>query len=103
MICYGIDDLDWVIVDSVDYGFVKVLMFLGKDIILGVIIVGEFVFDLISEYVLVMKYGLGFNKIFGIIYIYLIMVEVNKFVVGEWKKVYKLEGLLCWVECFYGW
>jgi len=100
---YGIDDLDRAIADGTDHGFVKVLTPPGKDTILGVTIVGESASDLISEYVLAMKHGLGLNKILGTIHIYPTMAEANKFAAGEWKKAHKPEGLLRWVERFHAW
>src|SRR5690606_36560434 len=60
---YGIDDLDRAITDGVPHGFVKVLSVPGKDRILGVTLVGEHAADLIAEFVLAMKHGLGLNKI----------------------------------------
>ena len=42
----------------------------GKDRILGVTIVGEHAGDLLAEFVLAMKHGLGLNKILGTIHIY---------------------------------
>ena len=75
----------------------------GKDTILGVTIVGESASDLISEYVLAMKHGLGLNKILGTIHIYPTMAEANKFAAGEWKKAHKPEGVLRWVERFHAW
>ncbi|MBK5106089.1 MAG: FAD-dependent oxidoreductase, partial [Burkholderiales bacterium] len=59
---YGIDDLDRAIADGEAHGFVKVLTVPGKDRILGVTIVGEHAGDLIAEYVLAMRYGIGLNK-----------------------------------------
>jgi pyruvate/2-oxoglutarate dehydrogenase complex dihydrolipoamide dehydrogenase (E3) component len=56
---YGIDDLDRAIADSEAHGFVKVLTVPGKDRILGVTIVGTHAGDLLAEYVLAMKHGLG--------------------------------------------
>jgi pyruvate/2-oxoglutarate dehydrogenase complex dihydrolipoamide dehydrogenase (E3) component len=56
---YGIDDLDRAIADSEAHGFVKVLTVPGKDRILGVTIVGVHAGDLLAEYVLAMKHGLG--------------------------------------------
>ncbi|MDN5869561.1 MAG: FAD-dependent oxidoreductase [Nitrococcus sp.] len=100
---YGIDDLDRAIADSADYGFVKVLTPPGKDTIVGVTIVGEAASDLISEYVLAMKHGLGLNKILGTIHIYPTRAEANKFAAGEWKKAHQPERLLRWVERFHGW
>ena len=100
---YGIDDLDRAIADGVDQGFVKVLTEPGKDRILGVTIVGESAAELISEYVLAMKHGLGLNKILGTIHIYPTLSEANKYAAGEWKKNHKPERLLRWVERFHTW
>lgn len=100
---YGIDDLDRAIADGSDRGFVKVLTPPGKDRILGVTIVGEAASDLISEYVLAMKHGLGLNKILGTIHIYPTRAEANKFAAGEWKQAHKPEKLLRWVQRFHDW
>lgn len=100
---YGIDDLDRAIADSSDYGVVKVLTVPGKDKILGVTIVGEHAGDLIAEYVLAMKHGLGLNKILGTIHIYPTLSEANKYAAGEWKRAHQPETLLKWVEKFHTW
>jgi len=103
VVTYGLDDLDRAIADSEDHGFVKVLTQPGKDTILGVTIVGEHAGDLIAEFVLAMKHGLGLNKILGTIHIYPTMAEANKYVAGMWKKEHAPEGLLRWVEKFHAW
>ena len=100
---YGIDDLDRAIADSEAHGFVKVLTKKGSDHILGVTIVGQHAGELIAEFVLAMKHGLGLNKILGTIHIYPTMSEANKFAAGEWKKARKPEGLLRWVEKLHQW
>lgn len=100
---YGIDDLDRAIADSEAHGFVKVLTVPGKDKILGVTIVGEHAGDLIAEYVLAMKHGLGLNKILGTIHIYPTLAESNKYVAGEWKRAHAPEKLLEWVGRFHAW
>ncbi|HMN57553.1 MAG TPA: FAD-dependent oxidoreductase, partial [Ottowia sp.] len=74
---YGIDDLDRAIADGTAHGFVKVLTVPGKDKILGVTIVGEHAGDLLAEYVLAMKHGLGLNKILGTIHTYPTLAEAN--------------------------
>ncbi len=100
---YGIDDLDRAIADSSDYGVVKVLTVPGKDKILGVTIVGEHAGDLIAEYVLAMKHGLGLNKILGTIHIYPTLSESNKYAAGEWKRAHQPVKVLEWVEKFHTW
>ena len=100
---YGIDDLDRAIADGEAQGFVKVITPKGKDKILGVTIVGHHAGDLISEYVLAMKYNLGLNKILGTIHLYPSLAESNKFVAGVWKRENQPHGLLKWVAKFHRW
>jgi dihydrolipoamide dehydrogenase len=100
---YGIDDLDRAIADSKAEGFVKVLTQPGKDKILGVTIVGEHSGDLIAEFVLAMKHGLGLNKILGTIHIYPTMAEANKQAAGNWKKAHAPQRLLKWIARYHSW
>jgi pyruvate/2-oxoglutarate dehydrogenase complex dihydrolipoamide dehydrogenase (E3) component/uncharacterized membrane protein YdjX (TVP38/TMEM64 family) len=100
---YGIDDLDRAIADSAAHGFVKVLTVPGKDKILGVTIVGVHAGDLLAEYVLAMKHGLGLNKILGTIHTYPTLAEANKYAAGEWKRNHQPHQLLEWVGRFHAW
>jgi dihydrolipoamide dehydrogenase len=100
---YGIDDLDRAIADSAAHGWVKVLTAPGKDTILGVTIVGVHAGDLLAEYVLAMKHGLGLNKILGTIHTYPTLAEANKYAAGEWKRAHQPHGLLEWVRKFHAW
>ena len=100
---YHLDDLDRAIADGEAHGFIKVLTVPGKDRILGVTIVGEHAGDLIAEYVLAMKQGIGLNKILGTIHIYPTLAEANKYVAGVWKKAHAPQHLLAWVERFHAW
>jgi pyruvate/2-oxoglutarate dehydrogenase complex dihydrolipoamide dehydrogenase (E3) component len=100
---YGIDDLDRAIADSAAEGWVKVLTGPGKDTILGVTIVGVHAGDLLAEYVLAMKHGLGLNKILGTIHTYPTLAEANKYAAGEWKRAHQPVKLLEWVGKFHAW
>ncbi|WP_293747333.1 FAD-dependent oxidoreductase [Limnohabitans sp. Rim8] len=100
---YGIDDLDRAIADSEAHGFVKVLTMPGKDKILGVTIVGAHAADLLAEYVLAMKHGLGLTKILGTIHTYPTMSEANKYAAGEWKRAHAPQKLLAWVKKYHDW
>ena len=101
---YELDDLDRAIAESETKGFVKILTPAGgKDTVLGATIVGSHAGELLAEYVLAMKHGLGLNKILGTIHAYPTMVEANKFAAGNWKKAHKPEGLLKWVERYHAW
>ncbi|MDZ7790494.1 MAG: FAD-dependent oxidoreductase [Xanthomonadales bacterium] len=100
---YGLDDLDRAIADSADYGYVKVLTEPGKDRILGATIVGAHAGEMLPEFVLAMKHGLGLNKLLGTIHVYPTFSEANKFAAGEWKKAHQPEAALRWAERFFAW
>ena len=100
---YGLDDLDRAIADSAAVGFVKVLTVPGKDKILGVTIVGEHAGDLLAEFVLAMKHGLGLNKILETIHTYPTWAEGNKYAAGEWKKAHAPQKVLALLERYHSW
>jgi pyruvate/2-oxoglutarate dehydrogenase complex dihydrolipoamide dehydrogenase (E3) component len=100
---YNIDDLDRAIADSEARGFVKVLTVPGKDTILGVTIVGTHAGDLLAEYVLAMRHGLGLNKILSTIHTYPTLSEANKYAAGEWKRAHQPKRLLEWVRRYHDW
>jgi pyruvate/2-oxoglutarate dehydrogenase complex dihydrolipoamide dehydrogenase (E3) component/uncharacterized membrane protein YdjX (TVP38/TMEM64 family) len=100
---YGIDELDRAIADGAAQGFVKVLTAPGKDRILGVTIVGEHAGDLLAEYVLAMKHGLGLNKILGTIHVYPTLAEANKYAAGAWKRAHAPKKLLQWATRYHAW
>jgi len=100
---YDLDDLDRAIAESSTRGFIKVLTEPNRDRILGVTIVGEHAGDLIAEFVLAMKHGLGLNKILGTIHAYPTWAEANKYVAGEWKRAHAPKKALAWLERFHAW
>uniref|UniRef100_A6VRN9 SNARE associated Golgi protein n=1 Tax=Marinomonas sp. (strain MWYL1) TaxID=400668 RepID=A6VRN9_MARMS len=103
MVRYDLDDLDRAIADSAAKGFVKVLTVPGKDKILGVTIVGEHAGDLLAEFVLAMKHGLGLNKVLGTIHTYPTWAEANKYAAGEWKRAHAPQRILNWLEKYHTW
>ncbi|TKR55169.1 pyridine nucleotide-disulfide oxidoreductase [Allopusillimonas ginsengisoli] len=100
---YKLDELDRAITDDTALGFVKVLTVPGKDRILGVTIVGAQAAELMAEFVLAMKHGLGLNKILGTIHIYPTMAEANKFVAGEWKRQHAPLRILAIMKRYHDW
>ncbi|MBM7455939.1 pyruvate/2-oxoglutarate dehydrogenase complex dihydrolipoamide dehydrogenase (E3) component/uncharacterized membrane protein YdjX (TVP38/TMEM64 family) [Oceanisphaera litoralis] len=100
---FELDELDRAITDGADQGFIKVLTEPGKDRILGVTIVGEHAGDLLAEYVLAMKHGLGLNKILGTIHVYPTLAEANKYVAGEWKRTHAPARVLAWLGRYHQW
>jgi pyruvate/2-oxoglutarate dehydrogenase complex dihydrolipoamide dehydrogenase (E3) component len=100
---YDLADLDRAIADNAAHGFVKVLTIPGKDKILGVTIAGEHAADLIAEFVLAMKHGIGLNKILGTIHIYPTLAEANKYAAGVWKLNHQPLKLLAWLQRYHAW
>jgi pyruvate/2-oxoglutarate dehydrogenase complex dihydrolipoamide dehydrogenase (E3) component/uncharacterized membrane protein YdjX (TVP38/TMEM64 family) len=100
---FPLKELDRALTESATHGFVKILTPPGKDRILGATIVGDHAGDLLAEFVLAMKHGLGLNKILGTIHPYPTMIEANKFAAGVWKKRHAPEGLLRLVGRYHDW
>ncbi|GGC67736.1 FAD-dependent oxidoreductase [Marinobacter halophilus] len=100
---YGLDDLDRAIADSEDYGFIKILTPPGKDKILGVVVVSAHAAEILAEFTLAMKHGLGLNKILGTIHPYPTWNESAKYAAGEWKRAHAPEGALKLLEKLHGW
>lgn len=100
---YDLSDLDRAITDGCAEGFVKVVTRKGSDKILGATVVAEHAGEMLPEWVLAMKHGLGLNKILGTIHAYPTFNEANKFLAGEWKKSHKPEGVLRWLQRYHAW
>ncbi len=100
---YDIGGLDRAIADEEARGFVKVLTAPGTDRILGVTCVGDHAGDLLAEYVLAMKHGLGLNKILGTIHTYPTMAEANKYAAGAWRRGSVTQGQWTFLTAFQAW
>lgn len=100
---YGIGELDRAITDGEARGFVKVLTPPGDDRVLGATIVGPHAGELIAEFVLAMKHGLGLNKLLGTIHVYPTTMEANKYAAGAWKQAHAPERLLEWLRRWFDW
>ena len=100
---FEMHELDRAIADGATQGFVKILTVPGKDRILGATIVSEHAGDLLAEFTLAMKHGLGLNKILGTIHTYPTLAEANKYAAGVWKKAHAPKRLLGWIERYHHW
>lgn len=100
---FELAELDRAIAESATAGFIKVLTVPGRDKILGVTIVGSQAAELLAEFVLAMRHGLGLNKILSTIHTYPTLAEANKYTAGEWKKAHAPERLLRWVARYHRW
>lgn len=100
---YDLAGLDRAITDQSACGFVKVLTKPGKDTILGVLIVGEHASEMLPEFVLAMRHGLGLKKILGTIHVYPTLSEANKFIAGNWRKNHLPALALSFAQKFHQW
>jgi pyruvate/2-oxoglutarate dehydrogenase complex dihydrolipoamide dehydrogenase (E3) component len=101
---YGLDDLDRAIADGEAHGLVKVIVRPGgKGEILGAAIAGEHADDIIAEFVLAMKHGVGLNAILGTIHAYPTLPEANKFAAGVWKRAHVTHGQMAFARAFNDW
>jgi pyruvate/2-oxoglutarate dehydrogenase complex dihydrolipoamide dehydrogenase (E3) component len=100
---YDLDDLDRAIADGTRKGFVKVLTAKGSDRILGATIIGAEAGNLLAEFTLAIKHGLGLNKILGTIHIYPTLAEANKYVAGNWRKARVNPRALSLLQRFHDW
>jgi pyruvate/2-oxoglutarate dehydrogenase complex dihydrolipoamide dehydrogenase (E3) component len=85
---FDLAELDRAIVDGANAGFIKVLTVPGKDRILGAVIVGARAGDMLAEFTLAMKHGLGLRAILQTIHPYPGWTEANKAIAGEWQKAH---------------
>ena len=100
---YDLGELDRAITDGHANGVIKVLTVPGKDKILGVTIIGKHAGDMIAEFVLAMRHGLGMNKVLATIHAYPTWMEANKYAAGNWKKTHAPQWLLSLLEKFHRW
>lgn len=100
---FDLSELDRAITDGAAHGFVKVLTVPGSDRILGVSIVSRHAGDMLAEFVLAMKHGLGLNKILSTIHAYPTWPEANKYAAGAWKRAHAPQWLLKWLERYHAW
>jgi pyruvate/2-oxoglutarate dehydrogenase complex dihydrolipoamide dehydrogenase (E3) component/uncharacterized membrane protein YdjX (TVP38/TMEM64 family) len=100
---FDLAELDRAIAEGEAHGWIKVITPPGKDKILGATIVGPHAGDLLAEFILAMKHGIGLGKILATIQPYPTLAEANKAAAGEWKKAHVPEKLLGWVEKYHAW
>ena len=79
-------DLDRAVVEDEACGFVKVLTARGRDRILGVTLVAAHAGDLIHEFVLAMRCGIGLGKISGVIHVYPTFAEIARKAGDSYQK-----------------
>jgi pyruvate/2-oxoglutarate dehydrogenase complex dihydrolipoamide dehydrogenase (E3) component len=86
LICVQIDELDRAIIEGEELGFVKVLTSKGTDKILGVTMVATHAGDLLHEFVLAMKQGIGLTQLASTIHAYPTFAELGRKVGDYYNK-----------------
>jgi len=102
---FKLDEVDRAILDGEDEGFARVHIQKGSDKILGATIVAAHAGEMIGEFSVLMKAGLGAKVIAGTIHPYPTQAEVNKKVVNLWRKAHftqatrnRLMKLFAWMR-----
>lgn len=100
---FDLAGLDRAIADGATEGFVKVLTVPGGDRLLGATVVGEQAGELLAEFTLALRHGLGLNKILATVHAYPTRVEANKYAAGQWRRAHAPARLLALLERWHAW
>ncbi|MDV7271194.1 FAD-dependent oxidoreductase [Thioclava sp. A2] len=102
-VVYPLADLDRAIAEGRTEGFVKVITPKGSDRILGVTVLGANASEVLAEFTLAMRHGLGLGKILATPHIYPGWSEAAKNASGRWKQGHVSPRLLRLAERFMTW
>jgi pyruvate/2-oxoglutarate dehydrogenase complex dihydrolipoamide dehydrogenase (E3) component len=100
---YKLDEVDRAILDGEDEGFARVHIQKGADKILGATIVAAHAGDMIGEFSVLMKAGVGAKTVAATIHPYPTQAEVNKKVVNLWRKAHFTEGQKNILKRWFAW
>ncbi len=100
---FPLNDVDRAILDGEEAGFARVHVKKGTDTILGATIVAAHAGEMISEYTVAMKGGLGLSTIASTIHPYPTQAEVIKKTANAWKKTTLTEGKKKFLQRLFAW
>ena len=100
---FPLSEVDRAILDGEDEGFARVHVKKGTDTIIGATIVAAHAGDMISEYTVAMKGGLGLNTIAGTIHPYPTQAEVIKKTANAWRKTTLTESKKQFMSKLFSW
>ena len=100
---FHLNEVDRAILDGEEEGFARVHVKKGTDTILGATIVASHAGDMISEFTLAIKGGLGLNTIASTIHPYPTQAEVVKKSANAWRKTTLTEGKKQLLSKFFAW
>lgn len=100
---YPLSDLDRAVTEGNTTGFVLVLTAKGSDRILGATVVGPHAAEILAEFTLAMRHGLGLGKILSTPHIYPSWSEAAKNAAGRWRQARVNPRLLALAARFHAW
>jgi len=100
---FPLNEVDRAILDGEEEGFARVHVKKGTDKIVGATIVASHAGDMISEFTLAMKGGLGLNTIASTIHPYPTQAEVVKKSANAWRKTTLTEGKKQFLRKLFTW
>jgi pyruvate/2-oxoglutarate dehydrogenase complex dihydrolipoamide dehydrogenase (E3) component len=100
---FHLNEVDRAILDGEEEGLARVHVKKGTDTILGATIVASHAGDMISEFTLAMKGGLGLNTIANTIHPYPTQAEVVKKSANAWRKTTLTDGKKQLLSKFFAW
>lgn len=100
---FNMNEVDRAVLDGDEEGFVRIHVQSGSDKILGATIVAAHAGEMITEFTVLMKAGLGAKVIAGTIHPYPTQAEGNKKVVNLWRKAHFTEGQKAVLRKWFAW
>lgn len=91
-------EVDRAVAEGEPQGFIKVLTPPGSDRILGASIVAPHAGDLITEFTLAMRHGLGLRKLLATIHVYPSYAGAVQQVAAQWRRAHAPRLALRWLE-----
>lgn len=100
---YPLGELDRAIADGAEVGFIKALTVPGKDRLLGVTIVGSHAGDMLSEFTLAMRHGLGLKAIFRTTHPYPGWSDAARATAAQWRRAHAPQWALACSRRLFDW
>ncbi len=100
---YPLGDLDRALAEGAGQGFVRIVTPKGSDKILGATVCGAHAAEVLAEFALAMRHGLGLGKILSTPHIYPSWSEAAKNAAGRWRQAHVNPRTLRIAERFMAW
>jgi pyruvate/2-oxoglutarate dehydrogenase complex dihydrolipoamide dehydrogenase (E3) component len=100
---YPLSDLDRAVADGDRAGWVKVITPPRGDRVLGATVVGTEAGEILGEFILAMRHGIGLKRLMSTIHIYPTRSEAVKLSAGAWRRAHAPERLLGWLGHLHRW